>query len=332
MDESITWTAAIKDLFKQGVELEEIAAVGYPKLGMLRSAVAEMAAGWRRFAQEVRELGPQHNLDRDTFSIVHSTAADSAALLRAVRAESTEDDFQGIARNLQTLSANGQIVASVLSKTLPNDQHFVLDLKAAIDQVSQNWRQIEQELERERSAAASIRRLQTMVEEAQEATGVVGQGALSDAFDELSGEEKATAVRFRYATFALIALSLVALVVPSIISAFGISSGASPDSPGSLIGRLAISAVIGGAAAYCARQASHHRRIHVWARSISTQLRSLNAFIAPITDDGVRNAVIDATARRMLSEPPQSGKQTENQADTTSLLQLAVDLARRPSA
>ncbi len=329
MQASESWPAVLETLYSHSHRVEDLTDVGYPKLGMLRNATMTIAAGWRRFAQTANKQAPDQQLQGDRGAILRGEVTRATKLLSGLHEIAVSDDFEQVAATVKELVTSAQIAVANLPETV--DTRSGLDLRSASDQVRKSWRQVELELERERSASDSIAHLRSMVEEAQKASGVVAQGALSEAFDALSTEERKAAGRFRVATFALVSVSVLVLTVPplfDLISEIDLSRG---EPTVELISRLAVSAAVGGAAAYSARQAGHHRRVHVWAKSIATQLRSLNSFIAPISEDSVRNVVIEATARRMLSEPPHSGKQ-EPQADTTSLLQLAVDLARRPPA
>jgi hypothetical protein len=152
-------------------------------------------------------------------------------------------------------------------------------------------------LDSEEEVRASVERVRDLESAAQESAGNAGAADLSIHFGEYADRELRLSFWFRAATFVGLGSSVGA--------AYLIHLAITDASISSLIYRVTLTVGIAGLAAYFARLGGQHRRLGNWARSVQVQLKSLAAFTATITDDGVRNQVQQEFARRVLGAPPE---------------------------
>ncbi|QNE20186.1 hypothetical protein F1D05_22590 [Kribbella qitaiheensis] len=178
---------------------------------------------------------------------------------------------------------------------------------------SMNGTRLEQEI------VASRTKVNLIVEDVQQAAGVVADGELASAFNDYQKTEIKSANYFRGAAIGL----LVAVMAFSIYSATKL-----PPSLGSSLAHLGI-AVSGLAAfAYLARESAQHRNAGRWAAIMSVQLKTLSAYSADMTV-AEREELRGVFGRRVFSELPSSSKEPQQGlTDIAPTLQALIDVIK----
>lgn len=138
--------------------------------------------------------------------------------------------------------------------------------------------------------------IEDVADAARTAAGSIGGDNLAHYFGDYATAEKRAADMFRLATILLIAGGAgLSLFLPHVAT----------DDWIALAYRLVFVSAIAGLAAYFGRQASQHRRIANWAKSLHVQVLAFPAFVSPIQDEASKNAIYSAFANRLLGAPPE---------------------------
>lgn len=169
-------------------------------------------------------------------------------------------------------------------------------------------------------AEASLQRTLSAEKKAKTSAGTTGGTSISAHFRRFATKQMIAAETFRVLTVAGVGAALY----------FAIKIGAiEPGDWTHLSYRIATVVALGALATYFARQAAQHRRLHIWARSLEVQLLSFPALIADLDDDE-RNEAYRLLTRRILSAPPEKGKEsTEDSVGAAQLVDLATAIAKR---
>jgi hypothetical protein len=164
------------------------------------------------------------------------------------------------------------------------------------------------------------------------AAGTTGEVALSRHYESLAEDERTTAVAFRWLT------SFLALVGGGITATFVLGPGVGvtwlaigPTDYVHLIQRGLLVAGVLGLSGYFARQAHQHRSMANWAGSLAVQLKTFEAYLAPIADDDVKNELRRTFAGRVFGDHP-AMKGDPAVAPSSATLDSAVDLLARFTA
>jgi hypothetical protein len=141
---------------------------------------------------------------------------------------------------------------------------------------------------------------QAVLVAAKKSAGLVGDIGLADKYAELASAESKSANRFRWGT--------IFLVVAGVgIAGLTLIDG-DPTVP-LVIQRLALLASVFGLAGYLARQSHHHRMVATWSRSISVQLLTLDAYLAPLVSKEKQDDLRIAFASRVFGAGPKMGQE-----------------------
>jgi hypothetical protein len=191
-------------------------------------------------------------------------------------------------------------------------------------------------LETENQAAAAVEealvfrsKAQRSAEAAEEAAmaarasaGITADARLGEYFETYAKSELRTSAWFRGFTIgALAGTVILALTLPH---------GSAADLS-TVIYRAVGVVGAAGFAAYLGRQAGQHRKNGNWARSLEIQLKSFDAFIAPVNDSSSRAIIYQQFATRVLGPPPassSSGAPRDAGNVDTRLVEALTALAR----
>lgn len=154
--------------------------------------------------------------------------------------------------------------------------------------------------ESKRSAVMSAAEAEASADKAKQAAGSAGSASLAAFFQSYARGENAASWAFRAMAFG----GLVATVVLS--WQFFLESERQALSIPSLVLRIAIIAALAGISTYAVRIAGQHRVLGNWAKTISVQLLSFDAFMEPIESKIVRDAIYEQFAQRVLGPPPEA--------------------------
>lgn len=322
------------DIAGAGQALKRVADTGMPTLSLLRDEIASAADRWARFELYfVEELS-------DVLAPLDISSEDLYRALTDLAGAALDDDLVECANRVAIL--NG--IAFRLADEIDPDRQLArlggLDSRRAVTEAL--WPRVMEAVQREVKNRENTAVIQNAAEEAEmiraavertagdvaESVGQIGEGNLAAAFDKLARREGVAMIVFRVATFLLAALAVASPFLIHRLPLLDDTLDASSDWA-SLTARVIAAAGIAGAAAYAGRQAGNHRRASLWARSIATQLKSLNAFVASIDDQAVRDAVRESMARRMMSEPPQTSRPADPGVDATTLMPLLTEVIRK---
>ncbi|WP_020109768.1 hypothetical protein [Nocardia sp. 348MFTsu5.1] len=179
-----------------------------------------------------------------------------------------------------------------------------------------------------RRIALSVRTAESAAEQAQTATGNAGQDVIGSTFKTAAEDEAAQAKRWTWAVFALVvsgAAGTLTFVTVENDLLTSVSAG------WALIFKALIGLPFYGLAAYCAHVAGEHRSLARHFRILSVQLRSVGAYVAPMSDEQ-RSELRMILGRQAFSAPvpadvPSPGI-SPGADDLTALLGRALDIAK----
>lgn len=154
--------------------------------------------------------------------------------------------------------------------------------------------------ESKRSAVKSATEAEASADKAKQAAGSAGSASLAAFFQSYARGENGASWVFRGLAFG----GLIATVVLS--WQFFLESERQALSIPSLVLRIAIIAALAGISTYAVRIAGQHRVLGNWAKTISVQLLSFDAFMEPIESKIVRDAIYEQFAQRVLGPPPEA--------------------------
>ena len=159
--------------------------------------------------------------------------------------------------------------------------------------------------------------------------GAIGDKGLASHYGELANREARDARNFRWLTvfLALVAgaLALAFVVGPGIgLHWLGIER----DDYVHLIQRGLLIAGVFGLAGYFAKQAHQHRSMANWAGSLAVQLKTFDAYLAPVENQEIRDDLRKSFSARVFGDhPAMKGEPTV--APTAAMGEKAMDLATR---
>lgn len=188
--------------------------------------------------------------------------------------------------------------------------------------------QIDQEAFRARLEKAASD-AESIAQTARDAAGVTGDLTLSKYFSELGVEQRVSANWFRGFAIALIVIAVLLAIVTH--PGFAAGEWIVPKVKNEWVAltyRLALLVGIGTLATYLARQAGHHRRIADWAEALSVQLKTLEAFVAPLEPED-RADIYRVFASRVLGASPGTGSHQDESLSISQASDLLITLLRR---
>lgn len=163
-------------------------------------------------------------------------------------------------------------------------------------------RQAEEVLASTRKSASKASKAAT---HATQAAGTAGEGTLESYFEKFATDEWKSATKFRKWTIILLAvggvLAAVFLLLPALgINALNVDAGDYVH----LAQRVLVTGAVFALAAYLARQSHQHRTLANWAKALSVQLKTFEAFLAPLDATEAKEALRAQFASRVFGEPP----------------------------
>ena len=176
-------------------------------------------------------------------------------------------------------------------------------------EVSSRIRAAEELRRQAEELVASTRKSASVASEAatsaSEAAGTTGENVMASYFESFGDQEWEAATRFRLWTIVLLAAGGVLAAVFLLLPAFGVT-GLAVDAGDyvHLAQRVVVTAAVFALAAYLARQSHQHRTLVNWARAIAVQLKSFDAFMAPVTSAEAKELLRAQFAARVFGEPP----------------------------
>lgn len=140
---------------------------------------------------------------------------------------------------------------------------------------------------------------------ASEAAGTAGESTMASYFEKFAFEEWESATKFRMWTIILLAVGGGVAVVFLLLPAFGVEALAvDAGDYVHLAQRIVVTAAVFAIAAYLARQSHQHRTLANWAKALSVQLKTFEAFMAPLGSTEAKEALRAQFAARVFGEPP----------------------------
>lgn len=184
----------------------------------------------------------------------------------------------------------------------------------------------------EKDAIKVLERTKDIQKAASAAVGSTGDNVMAQHYQELADKESETARRFRLWT-------MVSTVFGGVAAAFfvlGPTLGWAVANIESgdwvhMVQRAIVTAAIFAFSAYLARQAHQHRAMANWAGSLAVQLKTFEAFLAPITSEDVRDRLRTSFATRVFGEHPVL-KGEPSGTGTADMAEKALDILAKNSA
>lgn len=210
----------------------------------------------------------------------------------------------------RALDPHNPVNGAVLEALIPEIASKAASIKADVDAI----------LIRE-EAAELVRETRQARDAAQSAAGLTGTASIGAYFSGYARQERLAANTFRILTVVTILAGLFGI---------GLLGQFEPGNWSAISTRVAIAAATAALGTYFARQAGQHRRLYNWARSTQVQLESFPAFIKPVPE-AEQGEVYRVLANRVLSAPPEKGKDTEDSVGSAQLIDLVLTLAKRTS-
>lgn len=183
----------------------------------------------------------------------------------------------------------------------------------------------------ERNAIMAAARTQDLATKASKAAGITGETVMSEHYESLANNESETARRFRFWTIVSSVFGGVTAAVFVLGPTFGWAAvNIEPGDWVHLVQRAIVTAAVFAFSAYLARQSHQHRTMANWARSLAVQLKTFEAFLAPITSDDVRDRLRTSFAARVFGEHPVL-KGEPSGTGTADVAEKALDILAKNS-
>jgi hypothetical protein len=264
-------------------------AAAYSDQLLLATLKLPVAVG-REVEQNVKETAA--NFQRSAAQRLNSLREDFAT----AKSEITDLDeqiaqrFEELSRELETATSNVQAKLAELEQTIEVQRQ-------GLDELSTRHSSSFSEAQEERSAtfqeelakykeqldgiATSTREdveervaeIRRMEKESSELVGAIGLAGTAERYSEEVKEQAEIANRWRWATI-LFGLAAAAVAIYAVV--------AGDQSNQDIVAKLAVSLILGGIAAYVARQSARHRRREEQARRLQLELTAFGPFIEPL--------------------------------------------------
>ncbi|MFI5710975.1 hypothetical protein [Kribbella sp. NPDC051620] len=178
-------------------------------------------------------------------------------------------------------------------------------------------------IKQEQHLLSQVARVDEIVNDVEQAAGVVADSELAKAFSDHERAEAESANRFRIGAIAI----LMGIVAFSTYTAIEI-----PATLGSSLAHVGIAFSGLAAFAYLSRESAQHRKVARWSAMMAVQLKTLSAFSAGLSE-GQRENLRSQFGQRVFSEMPTSGVDTpSNGADFSPTIQAVVDILKSARA
>jgi cell shape-determining protein MreC len=179
----------------------------------------------------------------------------------------------------------------------------------------------------------SVKADKAAVEEAksrvEQILGIVGEESLIGEYSKNATRDLATADKWRYG--ATVAIGLAVLAAAWLAQA----ATKSTINWHEVVGKIVLTAALGGLAGYAAQQSSEHREAQRNAEQMALQLAALKPFLQDLTDVAERNKLLSQIALRLFgqqksdgSKPNSTKLKLDNPTLVGQLLTLVQELVR----
>jgi hypothetical protein len=246
------------------------------------------------------------------------------SLRQSQRRAKTAADALGsqIAEQSEQMSKQVEVAASTLQTTLAELEQAIATQKQGLDQLMTRQSSAFSEAQEERAeefqqrltgfkqeldavaetarqeVEASVEEIRRMEKESAQLVGAIGLAGTAERYSEEVKDQAKVANRLRLLTIAL-ALGAVAMGVYAVV--------AGDQTNQALAAKLAVSVILGGLAAYTARQSGRHRRREEQARRLQLELTAFGPFIEPLQPE-------QREEERVIMARKTFGKSTEKAA------------------
>ncbi|WP_433504876.1 hypothetical protein ACQP04_35915 [Pseudonocardia halophobica] len=258
--------------------------------------------------------------------LVDPTSAISVALKMMGSGTPSEGAIAAIrsATDLLSSALSGmiEIFRSEVLPSLPESRLSEAQIIADIASERLRTRQLVSETEAARDAAVNAST------SARKAAGATAAGSLASHFADHATEQKASADRLRIGASAL--LIVISIFAGVVVFRAELTNRADITE----LAKVAITLPLAALAAYLGREASRHRRAADWSRQLEIQLRTLDAFIAPMSDQEQNRQRVEL-GRRVFGASDVKEAEKDNSpaliSDAATLLSSVANMMR-PSA
>lgn len=177
------------------------------------------------------------------------------------------------------------------------------------------------------SAHHTVEELERIKKVAESLASEAADDVMSGNYGQLAIDHEKSEFKFRTAALLLFGFSaLGAALIAWNIGWFGYS-----QSDGSvwlnLTKKISVSLGIAGIGLYCSRLAAHHRRLAVWSKSLGVQLKTLESYLAGISDDRLKDGIREQFAKLTFSGPPDLLSPSKGNGDERVISAIAGALA-----
>lgn len=157
-----------------------------------------------------------------------------------------------------------------------------------------------------KKANASVDEITHIKKNAETLASEAADDVMSGNYGQLASDHESSEKKFRIAALALFfSAALAAALVAWNVGWFGQDSQEGTVWLG-LLKKMAVSIGIAGIGLYCSRLATHHRQLAVWSKSLGVQLKTLESYLAGISDDRLKDEIRERFASLTFSGPPSS--------------------------
>jgi phage host-nuclease inhibitor protein Gam len=177
---------------------------------------------------------------------------------------------------------------------------FQTSLEAFRNELARTQRDANEEVE---TRVSEIRRME---EESARLVGAIGLAGTAERYSEEAATQKEAAGRYRLLTI-VFALGAVATAI--------VASIKENQDTESLVAKLAVSLILGGLAAYTARQSGRHRAREEHARGLQLELTAFSPFIEPLSPEQQEEERV-IMARKTFGKTTAPGKSEEEPGPT----------------
>jgi hypothetical protein len=175
---------------------------------------------------------------------------------------------------------------------------------------------------------ADQERTERVLDQAERASALKGEETFQPAFDKHARSQLISANVYRALSILAILVAVTVAVLWALPPRFDPSAGA--DRWVDLVAHLSVVIGVGTLAAYLGRQASNHRQMYNWARSIALQMTAI-PLLAESLQPNERSEIINLLARRALSAPPEKNGDSDSEITTDRLLDLITAALKKTS-
>lgn len=272
----------------------------------------EALEGWSDLLsnQDVQSLYNSESIQPPSarHSFASSIPADLHGYLYSIREGLVKGDFESIRTPARALlTAYFELASKLIGRpglfTVAQQEELARrEISARMLVAKDLQRQAEELVASTRESASKASEAATS---ASKAAGTAGENVMASYFENFAGQEWESATRFRLWTIVLLTLGGLLAAVFLLLPAFGATALAiDAGDYVHLAQRVVVTAAVFAISAYLARQSHQHRTLANWAKALSVQLKTFDAFMAPVDSAEAKEALRAQFAARVFGEPP----------------------------